>query len=103
MRDPEKSIKKQKWKVLVEDWQASGLSARKWCEGQGISSSTFQRWKELFSSAKESERSSFLELLEESTSKIEMEFNGIKVYVENNFNESLLVRCLQALKRTSSC
>ena len=99
----DKSIKRQEWKVLVGKWQSSGLSVRKWCQENKIPSSTFHYWKGLFSSVVKSDQSSFVELFEEKKTRIELEFEGIKVHVEDGFDENLLVCCLRALKRSSSC
>ncbi|MES2200430.1 MAG: hypothetical protein V4489_09750 [Chlamydiota bacterium] len=103
MKSLDKSIKRQKWKVLVEEWQLSGTSVRKWCREHKISNSAFHYWKARFLPVAKSRQSSFVELHEEKRSRIEMEFGGIKVYVEDDFDENLLVRCLRALKRTPSC
>ena len=103
MRSLDKSIRRQEWKVIVEEWQASGLSSRKWCQEHNIPNSTFHPWKKLFSPIFKPSRSSFLELPEEKKSRIEMELGGIKIYAENGFDENLLVHCLRALKKVSSC
>lgn len=103
MNSLDKSIRKQEWKNAVEAWQASGLSIKKWCDERGMADSTFHYWKKVFLPPKVN-KSSFIELQEESKlRKIEMEYAGIKIYVENGFDENLLVHCLKVLKKVSSC
>lgn len=103
MRNLDKSIRRQEWKAVVEEWQVSGLSSRKWCQERKIHNSTFHYWKKLFSPVSKPSRSSFLELSEEKKSRIEMELGGVKIYAESGFDENLLVHCLKVLKKASSC
>lgn len=103
MKGLNKSIRRQEWKIAVEEWQASGLSIREWCQRQDIADSTFHYWKKLFSSVSKPSRPSFFELFEEKKSRIEMELGGIKIYAESGFDENLLVHCLKVLKKASSC
>ena len=101
MRSLDKSIRKQEWKAIVEEWRASGLSSRKWCQEHKIPNSTFYHWKKLFSPISKPSRSSFFELTEERRSRIEMELGGVKIYAESNFDENLLLHCLKVLKKAS--
>lgn len=103
MKSLDKSIRRQEWKVAVAEWQASGLTSRKWCQERNIPNSTFHHWKKLFSSIPKSGRCSFIELPEGKPSRIEMEFEGVKIYAEDDFDEALLIRCLKVLKKAGSC
>lgn len=101
MNNSDREIRRQKWEAAVNEWQASGLSIKKWCKERNISDSTFQYWKERVLSDKAPHRSRFIELPQEKASRIEMECAGVKVYIDDQFDEHTLVKCLQALKKVS--
>jgi hypothetical protein len=41
-RDPRKD---QHWRLLIDQWQASGLPVRAFCEGQRLAVPTFYAWR----------------------------------------------------------
>ncbi len=41
-RDP---AKERRWRRVVRDWQASGLSVRQFCRRQGLSEPSFYAWR----------------------------------------------------------
>ena len=84
--------KREEWKALVSQWQQSGLSARKWSQSQGICYKKFLYWKERY------QYSSFLELKDHKSSRIEIECRGLRVYLDQDFEELTLKRCLQVLR-----
>lgn len=38
------SFRKEQWKQLIMDRQASGLTIEKWCQQQGLKRSTYYKW-----------------------------------------------------------
>jgi len=100
MENMSKEVRKQKWKEAVEAWIVSGLSVRQWCLQQKISGSTFHYWKKIFAPQTCIQPSlGFTELASEKKGRIELECAGVRVSIESDFDEILLTRCLQVLKR----
>ena len=57
----------QRWSQAIRDCRASGVSVKKWCETQGITTTTYYRWEravlsKVQSLQKSTERVSFAEL-----------------------------------------
>ena len=98
------------WKKLVQEWQASGKSAREWCKENQISCNTFSGWKKRFKqfediSIDKEFKKPFIELKEQSLeeSGIVLETKGIKIHLKSNFNGFALRQCLDCLKEGALC
>ena len=91
--------KKEDWETLVTEWQSSGLSARQWCLKQKIPESTFHQWKNRLFPVKKSDQITFVELPEEKTTTIQLEYKGVKIHINKGFDENLLSACFQAIRR----
>jgi hypothetical protein len=88
------------WKQKVLEWQASGKTARDWSKQNNIPYTTFSGWKKRFKQAVPTikKSSGFIELKDQSTcSGISLEYHGIKISLQQGFNESVLKQCLQCL------
>ena len=91
--------KRHVWKIKIEEWRASGLSARKWCLDRDIPEGTFNYWKKLFALEIKPEKNLFLELTQEKTKGVEIEYQGFKIRLEKDFDNNLLLDCLRVLRR----
>ena len=98
------------WKDKVLEWQASGKSARAWCIENHIPVTTFYGWKtrlekssnnkSLIKSKTIKVKQEFIELKDQqsSTSGLILECEGVKIYLQSNFDQSILRRCLDCLR-----
>ena len=101
MRNSIDSIKNQKWKSLIEDWQSSGQSISRWCQNRNIPDSTFAYWKKKFSKESLPCPSLFIELPEEEPTALQLEYQGAKFLLRKHFDEDVLASCLKILRRVS--
>lgn len=95
--------KRQEWKRLVEQWEATDqqISIANWCKERNLNYNTFLYWKDRFQHrpARKVERSSFQELTHSSaTTGIVLECNQIRIQLAQNFDAVTLKKCLQVLK-----
>ncbi len=90
---------KQHWKDIILQQRKSNLSIPVWCRQNAITVYTFYYWKQkLF--PKNLNRSTFTELHEkEADSNLTLEYRGVSIRLGKNFDESLLKRCLEVLKK----
>lgn len=88
---------RQEWEEKLKAWRASGQSGADWCQQENIPYKTFCNWKYRLS-AKPLSKESFIELKEEKTSGIDLEYQGIRIHLTHNFDPCTLKKCLQALK-----
>lgn len=66
-----KTDRENYWKEKYEDFKASGLKSSRWCKLNSIPTSTFTKWKKLFTSSDDSDT----------------KFTSIKVVKENKDKE----------------
>ncbi len=95
--------KRQEWKQLVEQWEATDqkISVTRWCSERNINYNTFLYWKERFRSGavRKIDESSFQELSHSPvTTGIVLECNQIRIQLAENFDAPTLRKCLQILK-----
>ncbi len=95
--------KRQEWKRLIEQWEATGqkISVTRWCSERNINYNTFLYWKERFRSGaiRKVDQSSFQELTHSPiTTGIVLECNQIRIQLAENFDATTLKKCLQILK-----
>lgn len=91
---PEKRLE---WKERILAQQASGLSATKWCHQNQVSLSSFFYWKDRFFPKQKLFRSSFTELSHINGSGISLEYHGVRISLERDFDPLILKRCLFTL------
>lgn len=97
----QKSKTRKEKQQLIENWQASGLTARKWCLQHHIPVSTFYGWRRNRISSKNLNEISFMELPEKGTAaEIRLEYKGVSILVPKNFNDKLLRACIQVIGGT---
>jgi hypothetical protein len=103
MPKPFPEEKRQEWKRLVEQREASDqkISIARWCAEQNINYSNFLYWKERFRSpsTRKVDRACFQELVQSPASKgIVLECNQVRIQLSENFDAATLRKCLQVLK-----
>ena len=103
MPKPFPEEKRQEWKRLVEQWEASDqkISIARWCAKQNINYNNFLYWRERFCSnpTRKVDRACFQELVQSPLSKgIVLEYNQVRIQLSENFDAATLRKCLQVLK-----
>lgn len=88
---------REEWKEKIKAWETSGQSGAAWCRQENISYRTFCNWKYRLTS-KTLSKDSFLELQEEKSRGIDLEYQGIRIHLDKDFDPFTLKKCLQALK-----
>lgn len=101
-RDPKLA---EAWRVKIEDWRQSGKSMAEWCRECHINPHHFYYWKGRWGGDKRnppSARPEFLELNDHPSpnSQITIEYQGITIRLESNFDETALLRCLKVIGRS---
>ena len=63
-RPPKQRVRRsaEEWRAILQHHEASGLSAREFCRGEGLMVSTLQRWRHRFSTDAASPSPGFVEL-----------------------------------------
>ena len=99
---------RQQWKETILNQLKSGLSVACWCDQNNLSLDAFGYWKRvLFPKSKPTlERSSFAEIPENQDNSLSMstetgitlEYQGIRILLENEFDALALKKCLAVLK-----
>jgi hypothetical protein len=89
------------WQEKIRKQKDSGQTMALWCREQQVNYQSFLYWKKRFNSAQNTlVRSSFLELLDASEGPgVHIEYKAFRIVLEKNFNETVLIQCLQILGR----
>ncbi len=85
------------WEAKVQQQRASGLSINRWCREQQIRPSTFHYWKEQVFVEAPLNREHFTELADPKNA-IVLEYQGIRICLEKNFDPVALKQCLLLLQ-----
>lgn len=109
MPKPFSEEKKQQWKVNILKQRESGLSVAVWCRENNFNTHNFGYWqKKLFPKILGS--SDFTEIKDKKNSEnfiekgtgITMEYQGVRIHLDKQFDLSVLRRCLEVL-RSAAC
>ncbi|MBI3258290.1 MAG: hypothetical protein HYZ54_02235 [Ignavibacteriae bacterium] len=87
--------------AMVKQWKESGKTMAEWCRERRIPKTIFFCWtrKKKPKAKLCLARNHFTELKsEEPQTGIVIECRGVKIYVEKNFNPTLLTKCLRLIK-----
>lgn len=104
-------FERRKWAERVHQWQESKMTAKAWCRKNKIVYNTFLGWRKRLNlsietniSHKKQSDANFIELLDQlkTPSSILLEYDGIRIYLLDNFDAYTLKRCLNVL-RGDSC
>jgi len=89
-----------KWEDIIYQQKASGKSISAWCRENQILARSFFYWRAKFF-PKEINRDCFTELVENKNTDIKLEYLGISISLDENFNTEALKKCLKVLKEMS--
>lgn len=98
-----KGKKYPNWKEKVHEWETSGKSANVWCKENQIPATTLVGWKKRLNHSSKNQRleskKPFIELKDSSLSNsgIVLECHGVKIHIEQGFNNTVLKQCLVCL------
>jgi len=85
------------WKEKINQQKISGKSISAWCRENKILYRSFFYWRsKIFS--KKIDHSNFIELKEEKKTNIILEYWGININLDKNFDSEILKKCLILLK-----
>ena len=94
---------RDEWKKKIQDQHKSGLSISQWCQKNEELTHRFYYWEQkLFH--KQSEKDSFIEITEESStvsssdSGIEVKYAGISIHLESCFDSAAFKKCMKVIK-----
>jgi hypothetical protein len=95
---------RDEWKMLVEQWRASGRSMTAWCREQQIHKNTFIYWTKISAPPKKVDmvRDDFTELKNEkhaSTAGVLIEWRGCKIHLDHAIAPLILEKCLHVIGR----
>lgn len=93
------------WRGSIDDWRQSGKNMAEWCRERQLNYYQFCYWKDRWEGNRRrcpSVASEFLELSDHpsSNSQITIEYQGITIRLESNFDEAALLRCLKVIGRS---
>ena len=97
MPKPLSPEKRLEWEEKIQQQQASGLSIERWCLKAQIKTHTFHYWKDRLHPKVLLDRSCFTELSNAKSPGISIEYQGIRIHVDNQFDSITLQRCLAVL------
>jgi hypothetical protein len=96
---------RQKWKETILTQRESGLSIMPWCRQNNISVHTFRYWQDKFFPQSPINRSAFKEISDSqkngaalSKSGIYLEYQGVSIHIDRQFDPLTLKQCLKVLK-----
>ena len=85
------------WKARIHNQKLSDKSIRKWCKENKLSSNAFYYWRsKLF--PKEIKRSNFIELTDNKSTGITIEYREVHIHLDKDFDLLTLKSCLAALR-----
>lgn len=85
------------WQARIAQQQNSGLSIAQWCKENDVAVGQFNyRKSKLF--PKKLKTSGFTELVDVKNVGITIEYEGMRIHVDPNFDAVTLKRCLSVIK-----
>lgn len=91
---------KQNWEQHILTQRQSKLSIASWCRQNNIACHLFYYWQSRLFPKPVIDRSTFIEAIEENDNPtgINLECQGVILHIKENFNPSVLKKCLEVLK-----
>ena len=102
MFEPVSSEKLSEWAENIRQQRNSGLNASNWCQKHQIAHGTFIYWKDCLSSKASIRRPSCMKSKAPTAVKVSIEYRGVRIHLNENFDLATLKNCLSAL-RESQC
>ena len=90
--------KRNEWEEKIRQQQVSGLSIERWCQAHQIKAHTFHYWKDRLSQKTPLSRGCFTELVNSKAPGVSIEYQGVRIHIDKNFDSATLQSCLSALK-----
>lgn len=89
------------WKEHILKQSQSNLSVVAWCFQNKIAVPTFYYWKNKLFPKPSFERNAFTEIVRDNNinSGISLEYRGIHIHLNRDFEPSVLQACLEVLKK----
>jgi hypothetical protein len=109
MPTPLSNEQNQQWKEKILKQRESGLSITRWCFEHNLSPHVFHYWKKKHFPKPVMDRSDFYEVSQENirnvpkpkVAGIALEFQGVRIHLDREFDQPTLKRCLVALKEVA--
>ncbi len=89
-------MKKDEWKIKINDFNQSGLTVKQWSTDNGLSSKTVSRWKNYFKEPTQSYK--FQEIKNTKKPNIKIKCGNLIFEIDSDFNEAVLKRFIKVLK-----
>lgn len=86
-----------KWKDKIVQQQNSNKNISQWCKENQILPRSFYYWRSKIY-PKPIDRSSFTELTDSAKPGITIEYRGIRISIDKNFDLTVLKQCLNAIR-----
>ena len=97
MFKPYTSEKIQEWKERILQQQKSGLAIARWCHEHQVAVGKFNYWKsKLF--PRQIAAAGFTELVDTKNTGVTIEYGGMRIHLDPNFDAATLKRCLVIIK-----
>jgi diketogulonate reductase-like aldo/keto reductase len=93
---------RQQWKDNILKQRQSKLTIASWCRQKEIAVHAFYYWEKKLFPKSALDRSAFTEAIEEkhkSSTGIVLEYQGFNIHLNDQFNSSVLKRCLEVLRQ----
>jgi hypothetical protein len=89
----------EEWKLRIEEYRASGLSAREWCERNGVSQHKLRYWIERSREYPEKIDWTQMEIADSDTGEggVSIRIGAAYIEVEEGFNHTLLYDVLHVV------
>lgn len=96
--------KEEYWNQKIAEWNRSGLNKARWCRENNIKSYLFDYWQKRLACTSSEEQAQFIEIKDESHTVstgngIVLYAGGVKIGLDDSFDENMLKRVLHLLKR----
>jgi hypothetical protein len=100
-----KGKRNQNWKEKVKEWESSNKSINVWCQENKIPYTTLCGWRNRLKKSEQSKictksEEDFIELKDQipSDSGITLEYHGVKIQLNRDFDKIVLKECLHCLR-----
>jgi len=101
-----RNSKKLEWASTIERWKLSGKKAQAWCRENHVVYHTFLWWRNRLGYSKPKKpqplpaQTQFIELQDQPKckSEISLEYEGVIIHLKDDFDPSLLKKCLVVLR-----
>lgn len=95
----------EEWLKIINEWQASNMSAQAWCSRQNIPYKKFiyrrTRLTNIVRPASKHTVTTFVELTDKqpAVSGVEIHYQNFSLKLQTNFDSSALLSCLQVMEK----